>query len=455
MKDRLVDALKKSFADYAEIRIERVESTHLAYRGREMESAGSSVFHGGIARACTKGGWGTVAFDSLEHLDRQVQEACCCAALVGRETTRLAESEPLEEERPVHFQRDPRTVGLHDKLRLIQEYNEIILGSDAAVESSVVGYGDSLRTVYFANTRGSYFMEERPKVYCAFHVTARDGSLVQRAHDSVASAVTYDAVVGLEDQARKTADRAVALLKAPKMEGGRKTVVLNHRMGGVFVHEAFGHLSEADFLHENPQMRELMVVGRKMGPAILNVVDEGGFGPTVGSLWFDDEGTPTRKTYLIKGGRLAGHLHSLETAAKMGAKPTGNARAIGRSYPPVVRMTNTYIENGPSSVKELFAGVERGVYACDAFGGQTEFEMFTFSAGYGYRIQNGEIGELVRDVVLTGNVFETLESIDGIANDLKICQGAGGCGKAGQSPLPVAFGSPHVRIRDVVIGGER
>jgi TldD protein len=80
--------------------------------------------------------------------------------------------------------------------------------------------------------------------------------------------------------------------------------------------------------------------------------------------------------------------------------------------------------------------------------------MFTFSAGYGYRIENGEVGELVRDVILSGNVFETLKSIDGIANDLVISEGAGGCGKAGQAPLPVAFGAPHVRIRDVVIGGE-
>ena len=455
MKDRLAEALKRTSADYAEIRLETLESTHLAYRGREIESAGSSVFSGGVVRACKKGGWGMVAFDALDHLDEHVDEACRCAALVGTETTQLAEVDPVEEERTARMARDPRTVSLSEKLQLIEKYNKIILESDPSVESSVVSYGDSFRTVYFASTRGHYFMEERPKVYCAFHVTARDGSLVQRTHDSVASALTYDVVVGLDDKVREAADRAVALLKAPKVEGGPKTVVLNHRLGGVFIHEAFGHLSEADFLYENPKMRDLMVVGLEMGPVFLNVVDEGSRHRTIGSLSYDDEGTPTRKTYLIKEGLLAGHLHSLETAAKMGARPTGNARAVSRSYPPVVRMTNTYIENGPMSFEELLAGVDRGIYACDAFGGQTEFEMFTFSAGYGYRIENGQIGELVRDVVLTGNLFETLKAIDGIADDLKICEGAGGCGKSGQAPLPVAFGSPHIRIRNVVVGGEQ
>ena len=80
--------------------------------------------------------------------------------------------------------------------------------------------------------------------------------------------------------------------------------------------------------------------------------------------------------------------------------------------------------------------------------------MFTFSSSYGYRIENGQKGELLRDVILTGNVFETLKSIDGIANDLTIPEGLGGCGKDRQGPLPVSFGAPHIRIRDVVIGGQ-
>ena len=455
MKDKMFEALKKNSSDYAEIRIETEQATHLAYRGAEMEAAGASTFCGGIVRACRQGGWGVMVFDSLDNLPEQVDEACRCAALVGKETTTLAEVEVVETERPAELGHDPRGVDLDEKIRLIQGYNEIILGAHPSIESSGVSYGDSFRTVYFANTRGSYYMEERPRVYCAFHATARDGSLVQRTGDSFASAVTYDVAVGLEKEVRQVADRASALLKARKVKGGTQTVILNRKLGGIFVHEAFGHLSEADFLYENPKMRDLMFQGREMGGKNLNVVDDGSMHKTIGSLSFDDEGTPSSRSYLIKEGMLTGHLHSLETAGKMGAAPTGNARAVGREHPPVVRMTNTFIENSDMSAEELFADVDSGIYACDAFGGQTEFEMFTFSAGYGYRIENGKVGELVRDVVLTGNVFETLQAIDGIANDLKIYEGAGGCGKSGQAPLPVGFGSPHIRIRDVVIGGQQ
>ena len=454
MKEKLRDALRHSTADYAEIRFEIEESTSLAYRGREIENASRSTFMGGIVRACTKGGWGVVTFDSIDNLADHVREACACAALVGRETTELAETAPVDVERPAVMQRDFRGVSLDEKLKLIDGYNTILLTSSPGIETSTASYSDAFRTVHFASTRGSYYMEERPRMVCRLRATARDGSLVQNAHKSVSSTTTYDAAIGLEQAAEEVSARATALLKAPKCDGGPQTVILDPEMAGVFVHEAFGHLSEADFLYENAKMRDLMHLGREIGGPELNVIDDGAYPELIGTQGYDDEGTPTGETHLIKNGVLSAHLHSLETAAKMGGKPTGNARAIGRGVAPIVRMTNTYIANGSTPVEDLFAGVDNGIYACGMFGGQTALEMFTFSAAYAYRIENGQKDELLRDVALTGNVFETLKAIDGIGDDLVLCRVGGGCGKGGQSPLPVSFGSPHVRIQNVVVGGK-
>jgi len=454
MKDRLTEALKVADADYCEIRFETCDAMTIAYRGRELDAADSSKTSGGIVRACVKGGWGLATFDSTDDLEHQVAEACRCAELVGTEKTELAELDgPVDAEVPAALKRDFRGVPFDEKLKLIREYNKIILEADPAVETSQVRYTESFRTVYFASTRGTYFMEQRPKVVLIFAAVARDGSLVQRAYDSVSSATDYDAVTGRQDKVLQVARRAAGLLKAPVPQGGTYSVVLNQRLAGVFAHEAFGHLSEADFLYENPKMRELMSIGRQMGVRQLNIVDDGSMPGMLGTQSYDDEGTPTQKTYLIKDGVLAGHLHSLETAGRMGARPTGNARAIARNYPPIVRMTNTYIEGGDESFEDLIRGIDRGIYACDMLGGQTMMEMFTFSAAYGYRIENGQLGELVRDVVLTGNVFRTLHSIDGFGDDFTMIQAGGGCGKGGQFPLPVTFGAPHLRIRDVVIGG--
>jgi TldD protein len=248
------------------------------------------------------------------------------------------------------------------------------------------------------------------------------------------------------------ARHAVELLAAPQVKGGEYTVVLDPVLAGVFVHEAFGHLSESDFVYEDDRLRQVMVLGKRFGSHELNIVDSAARPGLRGSYKYDDEGVPATKTYLIKEGKLVGRLHSRETAAKMGEKPTGNARAINYRYPPIVRMTNTYIEPGKSSFEDIIAGIKEGVYARNWFGGTTSMEMFTFSAGEAYMIRNGKLAEALRPVVLTGNVFTTLNNIDAIAGDLDMNQG-GGCGKAGQMPLPVSNGSPHIRISRCLVGG--
>ena len=136
----------------------------------------------------------------------------------------------------------------------------------------------------------------------------------------------------------------------------------------------------------------------------------------------------------------------------MGEAPTGNARALDYTFQPIVRMTNTYIEPREASFEELISEIKEGVYVKSWYGGMTSMEMFTFSAGEAFMIRNGRVEEFLRPVVLTGNVFTTMENIDAIGNDLDMNQG-GGCGKGGQMPLPVSNGSPHIRIRKCLLGG--
>jgi len=136
----------------------------------------------------------------------------------------------------------------------------------------------------------------------------------------------------------------------------------------------------------------------------------------------------------------------------MGEQPTGNARALNTSFRPIVRMTNTFIDRGDAPFESMIADIKDGIYACDYIGGMTDLERFTFSSAYAYRIENGAITTPIRDVILSGNVFETLGNIAMIGNDLDIHGGLGGCGKGGQSPLPTSVGSPHIRIENVLVG---
>jgi TldD protein len=450
--EELASEIKKHKADYIEARLEESSASNITYRGRGLESVGRSVAFGGNIRAMVKGGWGFVSFNNLSKLSGKVAQAIDQARFAGRGESKLAPISPVVGDVSSGVSRNPVGIPLAEKKALLDEYKDIIWGTPR-IRTSNIGYGDSQRKVIFMNSSGSLIKQERADVALRLTAIAAQDKEVQQVGLSLGSRGEFSAIQGLHDQVKEMSQHAVGLLDAPQAKGGLYTVVLDPVLAGVFVHEAFGHLSESDFVYENDRMREIMVLGKQFGSKELNIVDSASVPGLRGSYKYDDEGVPSTKTYLIKEGKLVGRLHSRETAAKMNEPPTGNARAINYRFPPIVRMTNTYIEPGNSSFKEMIADIKEGIYAKNWYGGMTSMEMFTFSAGEAYMIRNGKIAEAIRPVMLSGNVFETLNNIDAIGNDLDMNQG-GGCGKGGQSPLPVSNGSPHIRIRRCLVGGK-
>ncbi|MEO1465929.1 MAG: TldD/PmbA family protein, partial [Cyanobacteria bacterium J06633_1] len=371
---------------------------------------------------------------------------------VGKEETQLATVEPIEDYVPESIKRDPRSVSLKEKRELLKSYNEILLNFDPRIQTTMASIGDRFATKTFINSTGSCIVQERLDINGRFAAIARgEDGVVRQGFESVHSRNDFDVLVGIEERVRGAAERAVRQLEAKSVKGGQYTVILDPYLSGVFIHEAFGHLSEADFVYENPKMQELLTLGKPMGIKQLNVIDDATMENLPGSMKYDDEGVPGQRKYLIKDGVLTQRLHSRETAGKMTEAPTGNARAIRANYPPIVRMTNTAIEPGDTPLEEMFEGIEEGVYAVRMLGGQTNGEMFTFAAAEGYMIRDGKIAEPVSDVTLSGNVFQTLQDIDAISSDTLYTNG--GCGKGGQMPLPVSVGGPHIRIKNVVVGG--
>ena len=454
MQEQLQGAIAsyRDAIDYLEIRVEQSESTAISFRGHQLDAVDRSFNLAGGIRACHKGGWSFVTFNGLAELQDRISEAISQAHLVGKEQTLLAPLEPIQDYVAVELGRDPRGVSLADKRQLMEEYNQLLLDFDPRIQTTMVGLRDRFGITYFVNSTGTCIAQERLDVSGRFGVIARtDAGVVRQGFESVHSRSDYNALVGIEDQVIGAAKRAVTQLEAKPVKGGQYTVVLDPYLAGVFIHEAFGHLSEADFVYENPRMQDLLTLGKPLAIEQLNVVDDATLAGLPGSLKYDDEGVPAQRKYLIKDGILQQRLHSRETAGKMHESPTGNARAISATYPTIVRMTNTGIEAGDCSFEEMIGDIEEGVYAVRMLGGQTNGEMFTFAAAEGYMIRNGQIAEPVSDVTLSGNVFQTLKDIEAIGNDSLYV--SGGCGKGGQSPLAVSVGGPHVRINGVVVGG--
>ena len=450
LRDQIQEALKGHDARYIEVRVDETEGSHIRFRGKDLDEIGRTTGVGGCIRALAQG-WGFVSFNGLEGLREKVALAVRNARLVTGDSVSLAPVAPVVDIVPPVINSDPRTISLQDKKSILDEYLDIIW-SVPGITTSTIGYADGHRKRIFATSEGSYIQQERIDISIRLNAMARDGGDVQQSGLSLGSNGDFSFIRSLHSKAEEMANRAVDLLKSAQVAGGEYTVVLDPVLAGVFIHEAFGHLSEADHVYENQRLSEIMAMGRRFGGPHLNVVDGAAVPGLRGSYKYDDEGVPAEKTYLLREGELVGRLHSRETAATMGEKPTGNARAISSQFPPIVRMTNTYIEPGSSTFDDILSDIENGLYVRNWYGGMTSMEQFTFSAGETYAIRNGRVEELMRPVLLSGNLFTTLENLDGIADDLDMNQG-GGCGKSGQSPLPVSNGSPHIRIQKCLIGG--
>jgi TldD protein len=423
-------------------------------RGGHTETLSEAIAIGGHVRACYRGGWGFASFNDLESLAPCVEDAVAAARLVGHDETLLASVDPVQVSCRLPLTgTDPRQVSLARKKALCSQYADLLQGADSRIATTSVRYADVAQRVLLATSEGTLIDQAWSDMEMRFAATARNGDTVQTGRETTGSRKAYEDLENLDSQVMGAAQRAIAALDLPPVRGGTYEVVIDPILTGLFVHEAFGHLSEADMAYENPDLLESMSLGRRFGPAALQIFDGAAPEGHRGSYFYDDEGTPATTTQLIQDGVLVGRLHSRETAGKLGEQPTGNARCLNYHYSPLVRMTNTWIERGTTPVNDLFADIKEGVYARNWLEGMTNGEMFTFTAGEAWMIRNGRLAEPVRDVTLSGNVFRTLADIAAIGDDFYWDE-SGGCGKGGQNGLPVGCGGPSLRIGNVVVGGE-
>ena len=454
--DQIIDlvARYRDRVDYLAIRLEESEGTDILLRGGKVETLSEGISLGGQIRACHRGGWGFAGFNRLEELAERIEGAISAARLVGNDETQLAAIEAVQTTYQLAMTgSSPRQVSLAHKKGLCSHYADILQSVDDRITTTSVRYNDVTQHILLVTSEGTQIDQSWSDMEIRLAATARNGTTVQTGRETNGSRQAFEDLENLDIQVRGAAQRAVAALDLPPVKGNTYEVVIDPILTGLFVHEAFGHLSEADMAYENPDLLEVMTLGRRFGPDNLHIFDGAALEGHRGSYQYDDEGAPAKTTQLIKNGVLVGRLHSRETAGKLDEQPTGNARCLSYHYPPLVRMTNTWIARGDTPVNALFTDIQEGVYARNWLGGMTNGEMFTFTAGEAWMIRNGELAEPVRDVTLSGNVFRTLADITAIGDDFYWDE-SGGCGKGGQSGLPVGCGGPSLRIRNVVVGGE-
>jgi TldD protein len=346
----------------------------------------------------------------------------------------------------------PEDVDATRKADLLRSCDERARSAGAEVTQVRIGYTEARRQVEIYGSDGRAAADDRTRVRLTAQVVARREDRVETGTDTRGGHVGYELLEeNPEEVAERAAERALTLLDAVDAPSGRLPVVVGNGFGGVLLHEAVGHGLEADAVQKRASVYAGKL-GEQLAADFVTAYDDGSRRNEWGSDGIDDEGTPTRRTAIIEDGRLTSYLYDLLRARRDGVESTGNGRRESFRQLPIPRMTNTFFAPGAATPDELIGEVDRGLYAVSFGGGQVEPATgdFVFGVSEGYLIEGGKVTAPVRGATLVGNGLEALRSIDGLADDLEIATGV--CGKEGQS-VPAGVGQPHVRLRELTIGG--
>jgi len=458
LKDDLMKAVdygQKLGADYVEVRTQKLFKTLLTTKDGRVEAAKEGTENGAGVRVLAKGAWGFVTLGTLDPklLTEAVGEAfkmAKAASFKVKTPVKLVETKTVEDRVVTKLGKDPREVSFKEKIDVALTIDKTIFNHDQRVKSCTIDYLDLTGTNYFINSDGTYLEQDKLYVWSRILASAREGDVFTSGREEIGSTAGFEVfdVETPENVGTMIAKRVIDQLKAKTPRGGTFPAVIGTNVVGVFIHEALGHLAEADLTLSGSVLSNKL--GEKIASEVVTVYDDGTVDGAFGSFKYDDEGVPAQKTPLIENGEMVGLMHNRETASKFDAKPTGNARAEDFRFEPIIRMRNTYLAPGDSTFEELLEDINFGYYLKSFRGGQANLDG-TFQVGIqeAYEIVEGQLGSPVRNASISGNTLETLHKVDAVGRDFKLWPGR--CGK-GQTAF-VCDGGPHIRVREVIVGG--
>lgn len=440
--------LQEGFCD---LRYQDFSFTTIKGTKRELDTVALIKKSGGNVRVLTGGGFGTFCFTDPKDIDFALSESKLASNLIeGKKTFETIEvNVDYIKASP---KMDPREVSIDDKKALLSKYIELFMSHEGIVNLETEYYEQFTDTLVL-NNKGTEVRQEELICGISFRATSKKDDLTQITRLSFGGGQDFSDLLGKEDEVLAKAKQTVDLLDAKPVEGGNYDVVLDAEVSGLFIHEAFGHLSEADNLVGNDALGKTMTFGSQFAVSEFNVIDDPTLEGFPGSYVYDHEGTKSKKIYLIKDGKLSGRLHSIESANYMNEMPTGHSRAKNFGFTPIVRMGNIYIDKDKHSLDDMIKSIDKGLYLFGSAGGQTNGDTFTFAVQGAYEIENGEITGMVRDLALTGHLFTTLKNIEMIGDSVDFSK-AGGCGKGGQILIQSGKGSAPIKIKNMGIGGK-
>jgi TldD protein len=470
---RALDTASARGAHYADIRFENVHGERIEVRNGVVASLADGQSCGYGIRALVDGAWGFAASSDLTDagIDRTSARAVAIArasAAMARERFGEAPPHAYVDRYETPIVRDPREVPLGERVALLLEAEKLV----HAGERIAVGRAwlDLWRTEkFFYSTIGSAI--EQTIVQTGSGVQAMavgDGDVQTRTfpgdiglYKSGGWEIVEEAA--LTKNAQRIGEEATALLTAPQCPSGTFDIILGGSQVSLQIHESCGHPAELDrvmgweanfsgtsFL-EVSQLDKL----RYGSPAVTILVDNN-LPSGMATCGYDDEGTKSGRSDIVRDGVLRGYEMSNDTARAIGRTSNACVRAQSWEFVPMIRMCNLNLLPGDVPFDGLFDGVRDGIY----MEGNRSWSIddrrlnFQFGCQIGWEVKNGKRGRMLKNPTYAGVTPQFWNGCDAIADVASWnAWGTPNCGKGEpmQSGRTTQAASP-ARFRQVSVG---
>ncbi len=461
-------------ATYADARVMIVRTESMQCRNAVVEDVRQAESAGVGVRALVGSSWGFYATPDLDaaaprRAGEQAAAIARASALVGGPAFELAPADPVEAHWETPFAEHPFSVPIGDKGDLLVEATRI-MASTPGVRVANASYAVWDTEKWLVSSEGHRISQHLVECGAAMDATAVGDSETQRR--------SYPGIRGqygtegwelvrrldLTGEAPRVGEEAVALLAAPACPEAETTLILGSEQLALQVHESIGHAIELDRIlgweaaYAGTSFLDLAGLGRfRYGSEVMNVTADATLPGALGSFGYDDEGTPAHPVDIVRDGTWVGVLSGRDSAAIAGLGSSGGmVRADGWNRLPMVRMTNVGLLPGDSSLEEMIAETDEGVFMDTNRSWSIDDKRLNFQFGceIAWEVRDGRLGRMLRNPTYTGITPRFWASMDRVGNASEwTFWGTPNCGKG--QPMQVGHtGHPAVpaRFRDVRVG---
>jgi len=455
LADKIIKYTEQSGVQYCDVRAEQQIKKSILIENKEIEHIRNSEDKGIGVRLIKNGAWSFCSitnpksFDEIKNiLDKTIKNSDYTNS--NKKNKINLHNNPINKKQ-INFPviKKPE---IEELTSIGLECNEIMMNSPAIIRSVTNPYFVT-NSKYFVNSEGSKILQNFTDVIMEMVATAHESGITQSVNITEGGRGGMELIQSKSQQsAKEISVKASELIKAKPVKEEKTTLVMNPDFVSLLTHEILGHPSEADRVLGKEMAWAGGAwwkgkIGEKIGSENLNVFDDPTIKESLGWYYYDDEGVETKKTNLIENGILKNHMQNRETSEIFNSIPTGNMRATSYRYMPLIRMACTCIGNGDQEVNEIIKDVKNGYYISNMKVPSIDMKRYNWSIScqYAQKIEDGELTDLQRDVIVMGTAPEFFNSIDACGNDFTV-RPITNCGKGDpMQSMIMGNGGPTIR----------